>query len=227
MKNNFYRILVVLLFMGNVCVINALAETTDESAEPQAHYELLINGEAHTIFPDKPITLEQSLEKPVVELRIMPFREFAYSSVSFKYPQYFAFDAELSDPSVKLWTLTGRETVIMVQKFSEPMNHSTMAAMIQPNYGDEISRIFPGEIELMNEKFEGSVIAAAFGGMALTQEIFSFDTDDGPVLIVIQNKVDQKGAKGQEGEEIRKLLKETFTISNLNQNEPSQVPADG
>ncbi|MCW1921757.1 hypothetical protein OKA05_04280 [Luteolibacter arcticus] len=73
----------------------------DESVEPTLHYTLKIGERSYQISEGKPFEVEGAAGKAQAVLQAGDHRVFPYQELVFKYPAYFTFEADFSDPTDK------------------------------------------------------------------------------------------------------------------------------
>lgn len=203
--------LFVCLFAGG-CLWAQDAEVSVEAVEPQAIYIFSINGQKYEIKKGDELEIKGEFSNPRVKFEVEPFKEFNYGGISLKYPQNFSFEADLADPNVKMWNLSGNSGILMIQKYSLEMDHKTMASLLQPRYGEDNARISPCSMNLGGKETEGTKVVATFGGSAISQEVYSFKQGEGSLLMILQDSVDPAGNQTAEGLALKKLLSETFKL---------------
>ena len=95
------------------------ALVASEDKEPELGYTLLVDDQPIRLQPNKETVIAGIFTNLHVRLIPEQERHFTYGGFSFKYPAHFGFEADFRTPGLKLWTLSGNDFVIMVQKYDE------------------------------------------------------------------------------------------------------------
>ena len=86
---------------------------SDESIEPPQRYTVKLNGVAHEVMLDDPITLKGQFNNPKFELSASNIRQFTYGDIEFDYPASLVWESDIDDQTEKSWTLTGNDFTFM------------------------------------------------------------------------------------------------------------------
>ncbi|MDD2999095.1 MAG: hypothetical protein PHV05_08555 [Candidatus Riflebacteria bacterium] len=184
----------------------------DESIEPADSYKLLVNGSEYEIFAGKDTELPLKLDNPKISLKLEPFKTFNYGGIYLQYPRYYTFEADLADKEASFWNLSGKQSILMIQKYPAEMDHKIMATMLKPRFGEENTTVGECSMNLNGIVTKGSKVVASIGGSSISQEIFSFKLNSGSLLLILQNALNEKGEPSEEGQILRELLTSTFKI---------------
>ena len=185
----------------------------DETVEPSDSYQLSINSQNMAVFTDQDVELPADAAKAKVRLVVAPDKQFTYGGISLSYPRYFTFEADLSEPGVKLWSLSGNKAVLMVQRYPVEMSHRTMAEQLLPSFGEGNSTLGECEMMLSNVKTAGSRVVTTIGEGTIAQEIYSFEMKAGSLLLILQDTLEPSGKNSSEFTTFRDQLSKTFKIT--------------
>ncbi|PKL41983.1 MAG: hypothetical protein CVV41_16155 [Candidatus Riflebacteria bacterium HGW-Riflebacteria-1] len=185
----------------------------DETVEPSDSYHLSINNQKVPVFTDQDVELPADAANAKVRLVVAPEKQFTYGGVSLGYPRYFTFESDLSEPEVKLWSLSGNKAVLMIQRYPVEMNHRTMAEQLLPSFGEGNSTLGECEITLNNVKTAGSLVVTTIGEGTIAQEIYSFEMKAGSLLLILQDTLEPAGKNSGEFTAFRDQLSKTFKIT--------------
>ncbi|PKL46346.1 MAG: hypothetical protein CVV42_16655 [Candidatus Riflebacteria bacterium HGW-Riflebacteria-2] len=191
--------------------VNAQAGA-DESVEPSDTYRLVLNDQEIALFTDRDVELPENAGKARTRLVVNPEKHFVYGDIELSYPRYFTFEADLGEPEVKLWSLSGNKTVLMVQRYPVEMDHRTMAEQLVPSFGEGNSRLGTCEMVFNGNKTPGSRVITTIGEGTIAQEIYSFAMKSGSLLLIIQDTLDN-GNNSEEFKSFRDQLSRTFKIT--------------
>lgn len=185
----------------------------DESAEPPLQYTLTIGEVKQAITLGEPAELRGDFNNPVVTLTASPTRTFPYNGLSFKYPAHFTWEADVSNPLSRTWTMEHQDGSVMVvgtlfeispQKFAEGVAGNLGAR--DPKIG-KIADTFGG-IELQGVRLEADIAR-----LHHVTEVFRIPTRLGGRLLVIQSFLED-GEPGPRSAELAKLIRESFAIND-------------
>ncbi|HNX77008.1 MAG TPA: hypothetical protein PLM07_17255 [Candidatus Rifleibacterium sp.] len=197
----------------NLVASASAATAIDESREPADTFKLSIDGNEYQIVPEKSLEVTCKGEKLPVLLTVEPLKNFNYGGIELKYPRNYTFEADLSEKEVSLWSLSGNQFVLMIQKYPAEMNHQIMASMLLPRFGEKNSSLEPCRAELNGSETAGTRLITTIGDSTITQEIYSFKVEGGSLLLILQDTIGSKGEKSEEGAKFRELLKTTLKFA--------------
>ena len=100
----------------------------EEAREPPTVYEITLGGETIEAREGEPVTLAGRFDGPTLTVAPKPTRTLDVRGVRFEFPRRFVFEADLSDPSVAIWTLEGSDATIMLYAFPTPVSAAEIAA---------------------------------------------------------------------------------------------------
>ncbi|MDD3146585.1 MAG: hypothetical protein PHD82_04735 [Candidatus Riflebacteria bacterium] len=189
-------------------------EKTREDIEPVDSFKLVVDTQEYKIEPGVPVELSLKGEKVKAVLNIEPLKTFNYGGVELQYPRYFTFEADLSDKDVKLWNLSGNQCVLMIQRYPVPgMDHLIMAQMLQPRFGEKNSIMSPCSMKLLGEEAKGTRLTTTIGDSTITQDIYSFKSGSGSLLLILQDTLGLNSAPSEEGKNFKEMLSQTFKLA--------------
>lgn len=204
--------LVTALCCGNNLCAQKAESLIDESLEPQDSYSLEIDGKDFPVFLDHQTELKLEKNNPQVRLKVSPFKIFNYGTMYLAYPRHFTFEAELSDKDVKLWNLSGNNTILMLQKYKEEIDHVIMGNMLQQRFGEQNASLSECEMTFMGSKKKGTRVFTTIGDSSIAQEVYSFKIAEGSILLIIQDSINAQGKGSTEGTSFREQISKTFKI---------------
>ncbi|RYG72835.1 hypothetical protein EON80_03815 [bacterium] len=188
-----------------------LAEPNDK-AEPAAEYTLQVNGNK------LPLTLGNEVASKVAgqlirfKLTRQPFREFNKSGVQFQYPVNYGFEVDDSDPSVTVWTVSGGDSILMLNRFSKmplPELSSDIIGEITKQFGAKNVVVTPLTLYLKGRNIAGKRLNITLAGQKLVQDIFAFGTAKNSFVLVIQD-VPTNGKPSAENTKLKVLLTQSL-----------------
>ena len=210
--NKTRRIFSILFISVLTCLPLILVAAVDESVEPSDSYRLLLNNRELPVFTDREVELPADAGSASVRLAVDPNKKFTYGGVSLSYPRYFTFEADVGDPGIQLWSLSGNKVVLMIQRYPVEMDHRTMAEQLLPSFGVENSTLGSCTILLEQKKTDGSQVITTIGEGTISQEIYSFKMAPGSLLLILQDTLEPDGSVASEGIKFREQLSSTFIL---------------
>ena len=205
------KILSSLVFLLAMTAPSFAAPQGDKT-EPPAQYVLTINGKP------LPITLDREVSAPVAggaarfKLSRGALRGFDKSGVRFSYPVGFSFEADTSEPGVVIWSMSGGDTTLMLQKFSKlplaVLEKSFVGVMIQ-QYGRKNVVSSPTSVVLGGRKIAGQRLDISLAQKKLVQEIFTFSTAKNSFILIVQDAPDA-GKPSALTTQLKALLAQNF-----------------
>ena len=191
-------------------------EKPDESKEPPLKYTLAIGAKSMTVLDGQSVTASGEFKDPAISITAQPTRVFPYGGLSFNYPHGFTFEADLSDPSNKIWTLSGNDFKIMYFAMEVDLTPAQYAAEIINQIGKERCRVSDpnakmtlGKIELVGARIRMEVVAHP-----MTMDVYRVPRKGKNFgLLVFQDSVDDSGKHSQEGLDTLATLKSSFSLN--------------
>lgn len=193
-----------------VKIVPAAQPINDDKAEPEAQYELQINGKPYPFTLEKEMWVGMKPGPTRLKLVRSPLRQFDKRGVSFQYPVDYTFEADDSDPNVLIWTLSGTNTLLMVQQFARiPLPTLTNAVTSEAInlYGHNNVRLSPVTLAAGTRKLQGKRLSVTLAKQKLTQEFYAFSTPKNSFLLVVQDS----SGKDWPTDQFRRLKNLLFT----------------
>lgn len=186
----------------------------EDATEPPAQYLLQINGKPIPITLDKEISLDRKAGRTRFMISRAAARRFDKSGVKFDYPADYGFEADLSNPKIAIWTLNGRASLLMVQRFplSGPafLRDKTTNELVR-QYGRQNVKIAPTAIFLSGRQIEGKRLRVSFAKQSLVQEIFAFSNLKYAFVLMIQD-APSGGKESAEARDLKAMLASSLSF---------------
>ena len=186
------------------CPLIARAAPQNDGAEPPAQFTLQINGKVTPVTLDKEFSLDGKPGRVRYLLSRAATRRFDKSGVKFDYPTDYGFEADLKNPRTAIWTLNGRSSLLMLQRFplSGPaLLREQMVKELVKQYGSKNVVVRPASLFLGGREVEGKRLHVSLAKQRLVQEIFAFSNQKYAFVLMIQDAP----VGGKESAETRKL----------------------
>jgi hypothetical protein len=190
-----------------------MSTSAQDDREPPLIFTLEVAGKPVTIEPDQAVEIEAAGKVPVIP-RVAPHRVFRLGGLDFHYPRGYGFEADLSDPEMHTWTLSGNDHKIMVFRYpGNPAHEAQRAAVL-----DQMKAAYKGksrqevdEIVLAGRTLKGARVHAELVGAGFTQRVFSFATAKDGYLLILQDSP-QAGKPTPEAVTAEKFFTGTFAF---------------
>jgi len=223
------------VFAAVVCSSYAvlIADTAQKNeAEPPMSFELVIDGNATPVELDKPVKVTVHGKETTIRLAAKPTRLFRKAGISFDYPRHMAFEYDDSTPGLRIWSLDGNNTVLMLLKYDMPIKPANalnlMVSQLVGQYGRSNSKVSASSIELGDSKLSGKRITASIAGEKLHQDLYAFGDEEGPWLLMVQDMPDELGKVTKETQQTIDLLQSSFAAFDVkDQASAGHGPAHG
>jgi hypothetical protein len=179
--------------------------SADDSAEPPIVYTLEVDGRFVTLQPDTPLKLEGSFEAPTLILRVAQTRTLQADGVTFNYPAYFTFEADISDPEVKTWTASGNDVTVMLFSFSAEVDARALAESTAEALQARDIKVDPVKVRLGEQEREGVKATMPLLDQTVIQQVLTLPpSSKGSRLLVLQ---EVRGQGAGEAAELGATLK--------------------
>lgn len=188
-----------------------------EDKEPPLLFVLEADGKKIPIEEDKPFHLDTAAGKTHCVLRVEPFRVFQHGGVVLHYPREFNFEADLDTPGVKLWTLSGNNAVLMVQRHAGQADPAAVQKQLVQEmiarYKKPNVRETTATIELEKKAVKGAKLVVTLAGQTLIQVFYSFKTGKDTLVLMTQDCPADDGSPSRDAQKAEKLLRESFKVT--------------
>lgn len=187
-----------------------------EQAEPPLLYQLKVGDKTLPIAEGVPATVEGSFTNPPVTLTVEPYRVFPHGGIAFHYPRHFTFEADLTSPDMKIWTLSGNSFKIMYFVTPQPLTVDAFLASVAQQAGPDHLALDPepAAIELAGQSFAGKRLNLTLAGQMISTETFALPPRDGNTrLLVLQDSPPAPGTPSEEAKSASGLLTQSFILA--------------
>ena len=178
--------------------------------EPPLGYTLKIDGKEILLEPGKEVKVEGKFENPSVKLVPNKERTFSAAGITFKYPAYFTFEADFTTKGIKMWTLSGKDLLIMVHALETAgMNAQSMAQAMKSQYGKG-AKTSPITRTIHGEMLKGVRLNVSLVGTSMVQDVLEVPTTKGSRILIIQDLKPGEKISEEESKLAMALLDESF-----------------
>ena len=200
------RTLIALFSLFSMLPAHAAPQA--DGLEPPAQYVLQINGKPTPLSLDKEISLNTKTGRTRFLLSRGATRRFDKSGVKFDYPTDYGFEADLSDSKIAIWTLSGRSSTLMLQRFplvGPALLRDQMTRELTRQYGAKNVVVRPASLFLGGREVEGKRLHVSLARQRLVQEVFAFSNPKYAFVLMIQD-APQGGKESAETRSLKTML---------------------
>ncbi len=199
------------LCIGILLVLSCLMGfASDGQQEPPMIYTLHIDGKTMPLTLGKPITLPGKYDQPEVRIDASPTRTFPYGGLSFLYPAHFGWEADINDPDLQSWTLSGNNFTIMYFVFREVTTLEEFTQMLVGKFGKENTQVSETQRTWGTQNLKGSRLEVSLMDAGINMEVFAIPAQSGTRLIAFQDTPPDKHGISSEGKTALQLLADSF-----------------
>jgi hypothetical protein len=200
----------------SVCGRSLPAQENKEDQSPPQIFYLEVGGKKVPIKLNEPFATNTLTANPTATLRVEPYRVFRYAGIRFAYPQDYSFSASLDDPEVSIWTLTGSNSLIMVQRYPNQPNpqaflQQVLAAM-KAQYAGGVLKETEATLAVKGAPLKGVAIDVTMAGSHLRQELFSLPSEKDAIILLLQDVPQDNGQPSPKRVEMGKMLAGSFKL---------------
>jgi len=205
----------LMCFVHGVVLAEPAAQ--DESAEPALTFSIEVGDQSVVVGEGVAAQLEGNFKNPEVSVTVEPYRVFARRGVEFEYPRTFNWEADLSDPDVAIWTLSGHTFKIMFFAFNDDTTAEDIVESLVGNFeqqGAEVAKSAT-QIVLGGETIHGTQLDLSVVGTKITDRVFALPGDGTRSRVVIfQDSLDEENQASAEGVATLKLFTSSFKLTD-------------
>ena len=182
---------------------------SDENAEPERAFTLMVDGQEVALQPGIEVHLEGKFENPTVKLELGATRHFRYGGISFEYPASFVWEADVSNPSFRMWTMDGASVSLMVFRTSFGFSAEEFVDSLADEFDSFES--MPISQELGKLKLQGETVTTEVAQSVLTYDVFEVPSEVGSTLLILMDATDD----GVHTEEYRGVMRGLWSSLRL------------
>lgn len=199
-----YGITSLVFLLGGLCF------SADDSVEPSRTFYLEMAGAKHKLLLNQAVKIAGTHTNPTVILKASPIRTFPYGGISFNYPAHFSWEADLSGPQEKLWTLSGNSTTLMMFILPTTPTVDEYAQAMAHQFGVDTALIRDITRKLGAKTYGGKRLMVSMAGAFLAMEIFTLPAKTGSRIMVFQDTTLDGKALSPEAKEVFNILAASF-----------------
>ncbi len=202
------RFMTLVTFAG---VVLGSIVSADDTTEPPLSYTLEVDGQKFLLNADKTVILKGDFQNPKVTLRAAATRRFEHDNIAFDYPANFTFEADLSEPGIRTWTLSGNNVTLMLFDFEQPVKPAELIASTAEALEANVDRMEPTTLKFGSLTADGQSGLLKVGTVVLTYTVVALPATEGKIrLFIVQDLPKDNGESSDEKTAILKMLDESF-----------------
>jgi hypothetical protein len=151
-----------------------------------------------------------------VTLRVQPYRVFPYGGVRFHYPREYTFEADLESPDVSMWTLSGNDCKILVQRYRGQADHRAVLESVKKGmlarYKDPGAREAAAGLSVPGVDLRGRRIDVRVATTLIRQDLYSAPAGPDTVLLILQDSPREDGEPSADWAGAERMLRETLQL---------------
>jgi len=214
MKLTYLSILSTLFFSSL-----PLAAEPEGAKEPPLNFVLKIGEREYKMEEGKAVELDAVKDKSKAKIVVGKSRTFPYAGIEFEYPSYFSYEAEVTDPDAKNWSLDGIDLLVMFFDAETDIGVNVFANLVATGMAKELG-IPENNIELKEhdlavtlagEKIAAKKLTTSLGNLHVAFNVIPLKAKKGRIkLLLITDMQDAENTDTKELKEFMKLLQTSF-----------------
>lgn len=191
------------------------AAVFDESKEPPLEFVVNVGNKSVTINEGETAQLDGAFTNPKISITPQPHRVFPYQGITFRYPRSFTFEANLTDPDAKNWTLSGNDLTIMYFVLNTRLTTGDFGNNMIDQFGRKNCKVTDanGKITLGEQTLSGTTIQVNVATHKMVLDIYRVPSRGAVTkLLVFQDSLNDRGNRSNEGKQALKEIQSSFTI---------------
>ncbi|HVK07298.1 MAG TPA: hypothetical protein VM597_00840 [Gemmataceae bacterium] len=192
------------------------AARSAEDREPPQIFYLEFDGGRVPIELDKPLGTDALGGVKAITLRAEAYRVFPYGGVRFNYPREYTFEADLETKDVSMWTLSGNDCKILVQRYRGQADHRAILESVKKSmlarYKDPGARESAAALSVRGADLEGRRIEARVATTLIRQDLYSAPAGPDTVLLILQDSPREDGEPSADWARAERMFRETMKL---------------
>lgn len=171
-----FPITLILIFS----FLNASAQEARDSGaiEPKNRFEIIIDGKTYQVVEGQILTLDSTLSKPSISIKLSDRKKFETASISFEYPKHLSFEYE-KDSGLKTWTLSGNSLVVTLFELDAKIPLNTVTEPMAEKFGKKNCAVEDFNKELGHRLINGKRLHVKLAGTAIIIDFYEIISGDG------------------------------------------------
>jgi len=165
--------------------LNASAQESRDSGaiEPKNRFEITINGKTYQVVEGQILTLDPTLSKPSISIKLLDRKKLETASLSFEYPKHLSFEYE-KDTGLKTWTLNGNSLVVTLFELEAKIPLNTLIEPMVEKFGKNNCTVEDFKNELGHKLINGKRLHVKLAGTNITIDFYELISGDAKSRII-------------------------------------------
>jgi hypothetical protein len=174
-------------------------EAKDSGAiEPKNKFELIVNGKTYQAIEGQLLTLDSTVSKPSISIKLSDRKQFAASSLFFDYPRHLSFEYEKST-GLKTWTLSGNTLVVMLFELDGQIPLNALVESVVKKFGKKNCTVEDFKKEFAHQLTNGERLHVKLAGTNLIIDFYPLVSRDSKSRIIsFQDTIKDNGDTSDE-----------------------------
>lgn len=220
-----FQFLLVAVALTGLAAIGAPApadspKSSRSTNEPPLVLFLETGGKKIPVEIDRPFPVEAVKDGTPAVLRIAEHREFRFGGLTFRYPRDFTYEVETGDEGLLTWTLSGRDTTVIVNWFPGETDHASVRRQVLKEFQEAVkgegkeghTKRSKATLEWSHGRLDGERLQFDTMGVDMEQSSFSFRGEEGAFVLLIQDSADDQGLPSTERRRLSGWFKESLEL---------------
>jgi hypothetical protein len=180
--------------------LNASAQEAKDSGaiEPKNRFEIIINGKTYHVVEGQILTLDSTISKPSISIKLSERKKFEAASLSFEYPKHLSFEYE-KDTGLRTWTLSGNSLVVTLFELDAKIPLNTLTEQMVKKFGKKNCTVEDFNKELGHRLINGKRMHVKLAGAAITIDFYEINSGDAKSrFLSIQDTIKDNGESSDE-----------------------------
>ena len=187
----------------------------DESQEPPLQFSVHVGDKSLMVAEGETGQLEGTFAHPRIKVVPQPYRVFPYQGITFEYPRSFTFEADLTDPGVKNWNLSGNDFQIMIFVMDTQLTARAFANNMIEQFGRENCVLVDtnSKITLGDKTLSGATLHITLAAHKMVMDVYRVPSQDSRTkLLVLRDNLDEEDQRSKEGKATLLKMKSSFQL---------------
>lgn len=205
------RNILALLFSAGYFFAQSQNLKNPQNAEPAEIFELNINGKTYNILENQELRLDTLLSKPTISIKLLGYKIFKESSISFEYPRHLLYDFE-QDFAFKNWMFSGNSTVVSVIEMDVKVSLVDFINEMVDGFGKENCAVKNFKRRLGGKMRNGKILFVSLADQDCVIEFYEIKLNDSKSRFIYFQDVLEENEHTEEYENVLSLISSTINI---------------
>lgn len=202
--------------IGAPLAMGAAWSPVDENTEPPSLYTITLGDTDVPVLLDRPVDVEVNGAKTRLLLRVKPYRVLDLDGVRFRYPRAMQFKVQTITSSFKMWTLSGNDAVVIVQRGTDADVDEARETVIEEmvaRWGTNLQSRDDASMTLAGRKATGERLRITIADQTIEQSVYALDVGSAAFVLILQDSLDDQGKPSEDARRTFGMLRDSFAIT--------------